>query len=241
MTESSYPFEDTDVSETQFARWARAIVGNGIVEGLSVTPDTGMSIIVETGSAMVRGVFYENDANKSINITAAPASGQTRKDSLVLRLDFSANSVQAVIVEGTATTGGGTLPSLTQNVSTWEHPIAEVSVVGGTATISTGGIKWLSADVGQRVVAYPDQGRRPTPTTDVAIGLNLDTLALEVWDGSSWTTINRSVDWGNVEGKPSTFPASSPNDADTIDGRNVFVQSSAPSSGVTNGDLWFQT
>jgi len=237
MAETSLPFENTDVSESQFAKWARAIVGNGIVEGLTVTAGSGMQTLVATGTAMVRGVFYENDASKPLTISSAPATGNTRLDLVVLRLDFTANTLLAVVKNGTANTSGGTLPALTQTDTVWEHPIEKITVAAGTAAITGGMLQALDSDVGQRVVTYADDASRVAPLNAPAIGLNRSTKVLSLWDGATWVDLNTSVAWAGITGKPDTFPPSTPIDANTLNGMRVDHGTVLPSSG-NDGDVF---
>ena len=240
MAEISLPFEDTDVSESQFAKWARIIVGTGVVEGLDVAASSGMVIACAAGVGIVRGVYYENTASKTLTVSASPSSGQTRLDYVIMKLDFSANAVTVVMKAGTANGSGGALPALTQNDSIWEHPIAVITVVGGSASIPGGNIAKRLADVGQRVVTYPDAASKPTPTVPVALGVNTTTKVFELWVSGAWVSLNQSVAWADVTGKPVTFPPTTPIDAATVSGHKFSVQSTAPAS-PADGDVWFQT
>ena len=187
----------------------------------------------------MRGVYYENDAAKALTVTAAPSSGQTRLDYVVLRLDFSANTVTAAVKAGTANSSGGALPSLTQNDSVWEHAVAVITVVGGSASISGGNIAGRRADHGRRIVTYPDAASRPTPSDDIAVGINRTDRLIELWVDGAWVTLNRTISWSQISDKPTTFPPTTPVDAATINGRKISVQATAPSS-PSEGDLWAQ-
>lgn len=211
MAENSWPFENADTTEAQFAKWASALVGSGVISGLETTVSSGMGLSLAVGSAIVRGVFYENvTAPKALTVGAA--AGTTRKDAVVLRLDLAANTIIAAVKAG-STAGGGTLPALTQNSTTWEHLIAEITVPGGATNLVSGNISTKLAGVGQRILDY-FAADRPTPTDPVVIGLDKTNKKLELWIGASWYVLNPDLSWANVTGKPATFAPSAHNHDD---------------------------
>src|SRR5687768_16046540 len=121
MAEQSWPFYGAETNETQFSQWARTLGDSGIATGLALTAPGGMAVGVGVGNGLVRGVYYNNDAVKSLAIGAAPGTaGQTRLDAIVLRLDQTANTIVAAVKAGTANTSGGALPALTQTETTFE-------------------------------------------------------------------------------------------------------------------------
>lgn len=235
MAETSLPFEDTDVNETQFGKWARLIVGNGVAEGLAVEPGTGMQVQVPTGQAIVQGVLYINDAAKTLTIGAAPSTaGQSRIDLVVLRLDLAANTLTAVVKAGTASSSPAA-PSLQQDASVWEHALATVTVPASVGAITSGMIQQRLADQGRRWITYPNAAQRPTPTEPVALGLDLSTKALELYTtAGGWVTLANSVAWANVTGKPTTFAPTRPLDADSVLGFTFAKGTSLPGTVVEN-------
>lgn len=252
MAENSWPFETVDTSEAQFSKWANALVETGEISGLGVSVSAGMTLALASGSAIVQGMFYENTSAKNLVVGAAPASGSTRLDALVLRLDYAANTITAAIKAGTANTSGGALPALQQDASVYEHRLRTITVPGGAASLVAGNIGPAAPPTGMRVVPYADA---PPALTGVprALGLNLTTRRLSYWNGTSWTELTASVAWGEITGKPATFTPSahehtiaditdianaSVANADKVGGRRIFVQSGTP-SGAQSGDLWF--
>lgn len=190
MTEASWPFYGTETNETQFSKWARSLADSGIVTGCALSAGTGMTVNIAAGQALVRGVFYENDAAKALTVGAAPGTaGQTRLDAIVLRLDQTANTITAAIKAGTANTSGGTLPTLTQNETTYELLIGTVSVANGVAAITSGMITELRPSTGKRVGVGPST-RQPTATA-YGEGLWFDTTTkqIEYSDGSTWLNL----------------------------------------------------
>ena len=196
MAEASWPFYGVETNETQFSKWARALAFSGIVTGLALTPGTGMQVIIGIGQGLVRGVFYENDANKTLTIGAAPSAGNTRLDAIILRLDQTANTITAAVKAGAANNSGGVLPALTQNETTWELLIGIVTVASGTAAISAGMINALRPSTGLRVYPYKT-AQRPTPAEDVALGLDTDAKRLHLWASGAWVNL---FDFANIAG-----------------------------------------
>lgn len=194
MAESSFPFYGVDTSEAQFAKWASTLIESGVDTGLAITAGSGMQVLVAAGVGIVRGVYYENTASLALAIGTAPATaGQTRKDAVILRLDQTANSIVLAIKPGTANTSGGSLPALTQNDTTWETLIGTVTVANGTSSITTAMITDLKPSTGQRVLVYT-AATRPTPTDQIALGLDTTNKRLEMWIVSTWYPLNQLDD-----------------------------------------------
>ncbi|WKW85416.1 minor tail protein [Microbacterium phage Milani] len=188
MAENSWPFYGVETNETQFSKWARSLAFTGINTGLAVTAGTGMQVRLGVGSALVRGVYYENDATINLTVGAAPASGTTRLDAVILKLDQTANTITVSVKAGTANSSGGALPSFTQNETVWELPIAALTVAAGTAAITTAMIQELRPSVGLRVYPYTT-ANRPTPSETTALGVNTNQKRLELWIAGGWVDL----------------------------------------------------
>lgn len=113
---------------------------NGTNYSLEVTQVAVASSNVELkiGAAIVRGTAYLNDATLTLAI-AANASGNARIDTVVLRKDYTAQTIRAVVRQGTPA-ASPVPPTLTQTASTWEIPIADVAVANGFSTITDSNI-----------------------------------------------------------------------------------------------------
>ena len=138
MAQTSWPFENIDTTETEFSQWARNI-GEGVVTDrqneLEPTADgSGMTVFVDTGEALVRGHYYKNTASETVTIgTANPTN--PRIDSVVLRLDPTANSITLAVLAGTAAVSPSA-PTLTQtDTGIYEQLIANVTVPAGAVVI----------------------------------------------------------------------------------------------------------
>jgi hypothetical protein len=105
----------------------------GVGNNLAAT-GTSSPVAVNTGSALVYGIWYENDASENVTIPT-PASA-TRIDRIVLRASWSAQTVRITRIAGTE--GSGSAPAMTQTANTtWDIPLANVSITtGGVCTVS---------------------------------------------------------------------------------------------------------
>jgi hypothetical protein len=105
---------------------------------LVVSAPGGMFVSVADGEAMVEGFHYKNTTAKPLAI-ASNTSGATRYDRIVLRLDRVANSLTAVVSQGTP--GSGNYPAVTRVVGgMWEVPLAGVTVTNGALSIVAGNL-----------------------------------------------------------------------------------------------------
>lgn len=209
MAELSWPFENADTTESQYSKLLSKFAETAVLSGLTITATSGLNVSQAIGAGIVQGFYYENDASKTLTVGAANAS-YARKDYVILKLDLAANSITSSIKAGTADAGGGTLPSLTQTLTVWEHPIAVITVPAGASNIVAGNIENRLNKTGLRVVPYSttaERGWMATGSTPL-LGVNTTTKTFELWDGSAWSTIPTVVTWDTLTGKPSTFAPS---------------------------------
>jgi dUTPase len=94
---------------------------------------TSSPVSINTGGAVVYGFWYYNDSSTTIAIPT-PA-GATRIDRIVLQAGWAGQTVRVVRVAGTE---GGAAPALTQTANTtWQIPLAQVSITtGGVITLT---------------------------------------------------------------------------------------------------------
>lgn len=109
---------------------------NGVNFSLEVTQTTVASpnVEIKIGAAMVRGTVYINDATLAQAI-AANGSGQTRIDTVVVRKDYTAQTVRVAVVQG-APAASPVPPTLTQSAFIWEIPLANITLINGTSNIT---------------------------------------------------------------------------------------------------------
>ena len=103
-----------------------------IMNSLAVS-GTSSPVVVATGAAIVYGYPYRSDA--STNVTIPTPTTATRIDRIVLRVSWSAQTVRITRIAGTE---GGGAPALTQMPNTtWDIPLAQVSITtGGVITVT---------------------------------------------------------------------------------------------------------
>lgn len=152
MTETSLPWDGTTTGDAasapydhlEFSRMYNKILASdgagyvvpGYLNSLNVQASSplGASVDVATGAAYVKGFLYENDALKTLTI-AANASGSPRIDRIILRVDFTAQTVRLVVLQGNPAAAPA-IPALTQNYpNLWEISLAYVWVANGFATL----------------------------------------------------------------------------------------------------------
>lgn len=134
MAETSFPFDNTTTwGEDSWRRWGRVFTQDGVQGGYGSTgllvSTGGSSIDIAAGYASVQSAVYNNDSslNKTVNTNGG---GSARPDRVVLRYDPTANSITAVVREGTV--GAAAPPTLTQSVTgQWDIPLARWSRAAG--------------------------------------------------------------------------------------------------------------
>ena len=206
MAETSTPFYGVETDENEFSEWGELLLESGVAEGLEITAGSGLSVDVAAGRGFVRGRLYENGATKNVTLSGAPGSG-TRLDAIVLRVDFTAKTIEVVKKDGT-TSGGGTLPSLQRDNSIWELLIARVAIASGTLSLDPADVTDMRPMLGARVFPYAAASGRPDPV-GFAVGLNTDTRRLEFTTDGGATWLDLRIDWANVTSQPTAPPSHS--------------------------------
>lgn len=164
MTEKSYFWETTTgtgdsntsgYDDATFFQLLRGLFSRTANLG-GVSPDyqnelavsgTSSPVAVNTGAAVVYGIPYFNTA--SVNVAVATPASSTRIDRIVLRADWTAETVRITKIAGTE---GGAEPSLTQSAgTTWDIPLAKVSITTGGIITLTDEREWVGG-VGDSVV-----------------------------------------------------------------------------------------
>ena len=111
--------------------------GDGSNEVLNVRANSpaSSSIIVEIGAALVNGRLYETTAAVTLTV-GANASGNARIDTVILRADYVAQTVRLILKQGTPA-ASPVRPTLQQDTSIWEIPLADIAVANGFSVINT--------------------------------------------------------------------------------------------------------
>jgi hypothetical protein len=167
MAQTSQPFDGQvlgDAGAYSSAQWAnmyQTLVGTrgedanlGVFRGygteLRVVPTSPASAQIEVGigAGIVQGRWFQSTATENF-IISANASGFSRIDRMVLSVDYVAQTVRLVKLEGTPSASPA-LPALTQVAgTTWQIPLANILVVNAFVTIAASAITderiWINA------------------------------------------------------------------------------------------------
>jgi hypothetical protein len=193
MTQTSWPFENADTTETQYSYLFDRLKTSGVAgfpndTALKVTGDSsGMNAKTAAGFAIVRGFMYYSDAVVTNTISAS--SSNPRIDLIILRLDPTANTIVQAVLTGTPSSSP-TAPALTQTTTgIYEIEIGRVTVPALATVIAAGNVSdtrnCLSHGVGIWTTA-----QRPSSPTLGRLGWSTTNSVLELWNGSAWITIN---------------------------------------------------
>jgi hypothetical protein len=112
------------------------IVGAAANNLQATAPGSGMSVNLGTGVAFANGFWYENTATLNKTIAGSDTT-LNRIDYLVVTLNFATPNVTSRVLTGTLASSP-VAPSLTQTSSTYDIPIATVTVNANTANITSG-------------------------------------------------------------------------------------------------------
>ncbi|ANS02438.1 head protein [Lactococcus phage 50101] len=146
MTQYSFPWNDVHgdrlYDADDFMRFFAAFLKTGVVMsykgGLRVrSAQDGMNIQVGSGSAVIEGSSYLNDADIGIQVNVA-SSIQDRVDSIVLRMDKNARTTQLFYKPGDTT--------VARNDTTYELQLAKISVKTNATQITDADITDMRSD-----------------------------------------------------------------------------------------------
>ena len=144
---------------------------------------------MEAGEAMVRGHYYTSDATVALALATADPTNP-RIDTVVLRLDPTANSIVLAVKTGTPA-GSPVAPALVQtDAGIFEQPLGDalVPATSGVPTTITDRREFM----GTRLGSWDTVGR-PTPAGRVLFGFNTTTGEVEYYN------VNNSI-WEPVGG-----------------------------------------
>jgi hypothetical protein len=137
------PFDSgagANVTEAGWQAMQRRTGVPGVIRGslnelLCFGDSTGRQVKVMSGEAWAEGFWGATTGTNTLAI-AANASGNTRKDLVVWRINVTTNLIELDVITGTPS-ATPVIPSLTRNSSIYESPIAVVTVVNGAVTIAS--------------------------------------------------------------------------------------------------------
>jgi len=201
-------------SDAAFASLFSALIEErtGVIGGLVVkaASPAGAKVVVTAGKAIVKGRLYVLDADTELTISAN-TSGNNRIDRVVVRADYAAQTIRAVVKTGTPA-GRPSAPSLTQSAGVlWELSLATVDADNGFSSIVDADIHrdrvWARDEApGDRHTSwnpnleatglyYKADGRAVSRTTDADL---FDVLGTTHGVGDGSTTFNLPEENGRV-------------------------------------------
>ena len=139
-TEKFFPFDgiDREYKADDFARYYRAFITSGLFMNVStnlqVVANSGMSIKISAGAAIIDGYRYDNTAYLAKTISAADGL-LSRIDRIVIRWDKEAREIYAVVLQGTLA-AEPVAPAITRNSDIKEYALADILVSAGASAIT---------------------------------------------------------------------------------------------------------
>ena len=183
--------------------------GDGTYDPLQPIASGASNVDVKVGAALVNGKLYETNAAVTLTV-GANVSGNPRIDTVVLRADYVGQTVRPAILQGTPAVSP-VRPTLTQNATTWEMPLADVAAANGFATITQADITdrrrfTHSTGAGWQPFAYPigtnpadDHTSTISITANQAIAVPIQiagNMLLDRLKILSASNVNSAIDWG---------------------------------------------
>lgn len=191
IAELAFPFDAGAGANSTEDRWRlmgslwlkSGVIRGELLELQGFGDSSGLQVKLRTGVAWVKGHYYSNDATLTKTV-ASNSSGSTRIDRLVIRADFTANTIAAWIIQGTPGAGA---PALTQSSTVWDVPIAQVTVTNGAATISPANVAedrvWANDRDGFIICTSTT---RPLAPWKGLLIYETDTEKVYRWNGTAW-------------------------------------------------------
>jgi hypothetical protein len=210
VAQNSWPspnYNSRNVTDLEYEKIAATFSDDGVygdpTDDAVVTAGVGLSVDIRGDvHASVRGHAWTSGSAGDTLAISANASGQTRIDRVVLRLDRSTWDVRAVIREGTAGAGAPTISTATGDTGVYEILLANVTILNGASTVTvTRGERYVGARL--RPTVSTDQ-INPNPRLGDLL-YEVDTGRIRLYDGSALRTIHSNSGDVNVNSPLSTW------------------------------------
>ncbi|MER6598987.1 hypothetical protein [Streptomyces parvus] len=199
MAQDSWPspaHNNRAVTDAEYERVAARFSDNGVygdpTDTAVVSPGIGLAVNIRSGVvASVRGHAWTSGTSTVTLSVAANASGSTRTDRAILRLDRSDWTVRAVIKQGTPGSGVPTLTQQTGDTGVYEILLANITVQAGASSVTvTRGERY----VGMRVRPCTSTSLTdPNPTVG-EVAYETDTGLLRIYTGSGWRSVSQHAE-----------------------------------------------
>ncbi|MEU3255960.1 hypothetical protein [Streptomyces sp. NPDC006997] len=193
MAQASWPspgHNTRNVTDAEYEELAARFSDDGVygtpADTAVVTPGVGLSVNIRADVfASVRGHAWMCDSTGDTLPISANASGSTRVDLVVLRLDRSDWTVRAVVREGTPGSGAPTLVQDEGDTGLYEIPLARVTLLTGASSVT---VARTEQYVGSRCRPCTSTTRNPNPVIGEHC-YETDTDRVRVWTGSAWKIV----------------------------------------------------
>ncbi len=269
MAESSWPTiaGGRAVNDVQWELMSAGFSTDGIIGSPADTPviyadSTGMQVKVRANRyGLVKGHGWTSGTSEYTKAVTANASGQTRIDLVVLRLNRTDQTTTVQVKAGTA--GSGVPPTPTQDASsggtgTYEVPLARVTVASGVSTITAANVTPVTPFIGRDQILYvadtTTMNALPSPYDgQIVYVASMATLGFPLYryTGSVWRRLDWYSSWGIIAG--TRYPGSGDvayaytgggdtgirtGNAALLNGRRYQIELSFPFGWSATGDVW---
>ena len=120
---------DREYSANDFAAFFSSFVGDGIYSGLDATAGN-YKVTVNSGSAMIKGYMYRNDASIIFDIAQVDTVGKSRIDYVVISLSEANREIVAKVISGAES-----VSPVPPTIGDTDLLVAEVTVTNGSSTL----------------------------------------------------------------------------------------------------------
>lgn len=197
MAQDSWPSPNhntRNVTDPEYEKIAARFSDDGVWgdpnDSSVIFTTTGLQVFVRAAKfGSVRGHAWTSGTTDVTLTIGANASGQTRIDRVVLRLDRATWDVRAVVKAGTPGSGAPALVQDTGDTGTYEIQLARVTVPNGASSVT---VQREELYVGSRVRAC----KSTDPNLFPALGelqYETDTGRWRGWNGSSKVTLHEDT------------------------------------------------
>lgn len=197
MTEYGLPFDgvllgDAAVAPYSAAEWARGwklrhgagtlFPNYGVFAGtgdathnpleVNATAVLSSNVEVQIGAALIDGRFYETTAVVTLAINSN-VSGLSRIDTILLRLDYALQTVRLAVKQGTPG-GSPARPTMQQDATFWEIPLADVAVANGFTTLAQSTITQRQRTIYTQSMGWQAHAYSQTYAAGMTLGTNVN-------------------------------------------------------------------
>ena len=210
-TEKFFPFDgiDREYKADDFARYYRAFITSGLFmntsTNLQVVANSGMSIKISAGAAIIDGYRYDNTTYLAKTISAADGL-LSRIDRIVIRWDKEAREIYAVVLQGTLA-AEPVAPAITRNSDIKEYALADILVSAGASAITQADITdkrmdsqvcgmalpWATLDTSELAVQYEAWVAEAMASGDAEAQALLEEMR-DILDGSAAGHLQNEID-----------------------------------------------